>query len=80
MPEPKISVEIPASGAYLAVLRAAATGLAAGLRFTYEEIDACEVEPWASEVARRRGFRIRGHQADIFGVCANCQAAERQEN
>lgn len=39
MPEPKISVEIPASGAYLAVLRAAATGLAAGLRFTYEEID-----------------------------------------
>src|SRR5512132_1468071 len=25
-----------------------------------EEIDACEVEPWAARVARRRGFAITG--------------------
>src|SRR4029453_19457334 len=34
-----VHLEIPASGAYLAVVRAAATGLAAQLQFTYEEID-----------------------------------------
>lgn len=38
-----------------------------------EEIDACEVEPWAREVAERRGFEISGHQADIFGTCAECR-------
>jgi Fur family ferric uptake transcriptional regulator len=39
-----------------------------------EEIDACEVEPWASEVAARRGFTISSHQADIIGRCPTCQA------
>jgi Fur family ferric uptake transcriptional regulator len=39
-----------------------------------EEIDACEVQPWAERAARRRGFAITGHQADIFGLCPNCQA------
>ena len=34
-----LHLEIPASGAYLSVVRAAATGLAAQLQFTYEEID-----------------------------------------
>ncbi|HZC98973.1 MAG TPA: Fur family transcriptional regulator [Actinomycetes bacterium] len=38
-----------------------------------EEIDACEVEPWAARVARRRGFTLSGHQADIFGLCPRCQ-------
>ena len=38
-----------------------------------EEIDACEVEPWAARVGRRRGFSVTGHQADVFGVCASCQ-------
>jgi Fur family ferric uptake transcriptional regulator len=38
-----------------------------------EEIDACEVEPWAARVASRRGFTLAGHQADIFGVCPRCQ-------
>jgi Fur family ferric uptake transcriptional regulator len=42
-----------------------------------EEIDACEVEPWAAEVARRRGFEITRHQADIVGRCADCLAAGR---
>jgi Fur family transcriptional regulator, ferric uptake regulator len=40
-----------------------------------EEIDACEVEPWAARVGRRRGFSVTGHQADVFGVCASCQRA-----
>jgi Fur family ferric uptake transcriptional regulator len=39
-----------------------------------EEIDACEVQPWAERAARRRGFAITGHQADIFGLCPTCQA------
>jgi Fur family transcriptional regulator, ferric uptake regulator len=38
-----------------------------------EEIDACEVESWAAQVARRRGFTLSGHQADVFGVCPRCQ-------
>jgi Fur family transcriptional regulator, ferric uptake regulator len=39
-----------------------------------EEIDACEVQPWAERVANRRGFAITGHQAGIFGLCFACQA------
>jgi serine/threonine-protein kinase RsbW len=39
MSEPAVQIETPASGEYLAVVRAAATGLAAGLNFTYEQID-----------------------------------------
>jgi len=35
-----------------------------------EEIPSCEVEEWASQVARRRGFSVSSHQADIYGVCA----------
>jgi serine/threonine-protein kinase RsbW len=56
--ESKIRVEIPASGAYLTVLRAAATGLAAGLRFTYEELDDLRIavdEACAQVLARRDG-------------------------
>jgi len=36
-----------------------------------EEIPSCEVEEWASAVARRRGFTVSSHQADIYGVCAS---------
>jgi Fur family ferric uptake transcriptional regulator len=41
-----------------------------------EEIDACEVQPWAERAARRRGFAITGHQADIFGLCPACQVRQ----
>jgi Fur family ferric uptake transcriptional regulator len=37
------------------------------------EIPSCEVEDWAVQMARRRGFTATGHQADIFGVCQNCR-------
>ena len=37
-----------------------------------EEIAADEVERWVHEVADRRGYRVTGHRADIFGICADC--------
>jgi Fur family ferric uptake transcriptional regulator len=36
------------------------------------EIPSCEIEQWASRVARRRGFTVSSHQADIFGLCESC--------
>lgn len=40
-----------------------------------DEITAAEVERWVDAVASRRGFRVTGHRADIFGVCASCSRA-----
>lgn len=37
-----------------------------------EEITADEVERWVGEVARRRGYAVTGHRADIFGICPAC--------
>jgi Fur family ferric uptake transcriptional regulator len=42
------------------------------------EIPSCEVEEWAAAVAARRGFTASRHQADIFGLCAECQATTRR--
>jgi Fur family transcriptional regulator, ferric uptake regulator len=39
-----------------------------------EEIAAEEVERWVGQVARRRGYQVTGHRADIFGVCPRCGA------
>lgn len=36
------------------------------------EIDAREVERWVDAVARRHGFTVTAHRADIFGVCSDC--------
>lgn len=36
------------------------------------EIPSCEVEPWATRTARRRGFTVSSHQAEIFGRCGSC--------
>jgi serine/threonine-protein kinase RsbW len=57
MADPAVRIEIPASGEYLAVLRAAATGLAAGLHFTYEEIDDLRiaVDEACAQLLSRRG-------------------------
>lgn len=36
------------------------------------EIPSCEVEGWARQTARRRGFTVSSHQAEVFGVCERC--------
>ena len=38
------------------------------------EIPSCEVEAWATQVARRRGFRLASHQADLYGLCESCSS------
>jgi serine/threonine-protein kinase RsbW len=52
-----LHIEIPASGEYLAVVRAAATGLAAQLHFTYEQIDDLRiaVDEACTQLLARRG-------------------------
>ena len=42
-----------------------------------EEIPSCEVEEWAGSVARKRGFSVSSHQADIYGVCPACARRRR---
>lgn len=44
---------------------------------TVVEIPSCEIEDWADAAARRRGFSVSSHQADIFGLCAGCRARRR---
>jgi Fur family ferric uptake transcriptional regulator len=41
-----------------------------------QTIPSCEVEGWASTVARRRGFAVTGHRADIYGVCDSCRSVQ----
>ncbi|MFZ4843198.1 MULTISPECIES: Fur family transcriptional regulator [Mycetocola] len=42
---------------------------------TTAEIEATEVEAWASRVAAEHGFTEARHVVDIFGLCADCTAA-----
>lgn len=37
-----------------------------------EEVASQQVEAWVKQVARRRGFRVTGHTADVYGICASC--------
>jgi Fur family transcriptional regulator, ferric uptake regulator len=41
-------------------------------------IPSCEVEDWAAQVARRRGFAVTGHRADVYGLCARCRRRSRR--
>jgi Fur family transcriptional regulator, ferric uptake regulator len=36
-------------------------------------IPSCEVEDWAAAVARRRGYSVTGHRADVYGLCVRCR-------
>jgi Fur family transcriptional regulator, ferric uptake regulator len=36
-------------------------------------IPSCEVEDWATSVARRRGYSVTGHRADVYGLCRRCR-------
>lgn len=40
---------------------------------TVTELRADEVEGWVTEVARRHGYEVTGHRADVFGVCGDCR-------
>ncbi|GAB6859633.1 Fur family transcriptional regulator [Microbacterium xylanilyticum] len=40
------------------------------------EIEATDVEQWAQRTAAQHGFRDAEHVVDIFGLCANCAAAQ----
>jgi serine/threonine-protein kinase RsbW len=79
-----VHLEIPASGAYLAVVRAAATGLAAQLQFTYEEIDDLRiaVDEACTQLLARRGsattLNVAYHLADAeLRVDVSIEAADR---
>jgi Fur family transcriptional regulator, ferric uptake regulator len=37
------------------------------------EVEGAEVETWVGRTARRHGFRVTGHRADIYGVCKACR-------
>jgi len=37
-----------------------------------EEIDGGPVERWAQEVVANYGFQLTGHDAEVFGICAEC--------
>lgn len=39
-----------------------------------EEIDGGPVERWAQQVADEYGFTMTGHDAEVFGTCADCAA------
>ena len=40
-----------------------------------EEIDGGPIEEWASSIAKEHDFELTGHDAEIFGICAECRAA-----
>lgn len=43
-----------------------------------EEIAGGPVEKWAHDVAKQYGFEVTGHDAEIYGLCVECQKASRQ--
>ena len=40
-----------------------------------QTIPSCEVQDWATAVARRRGFSVTGHRADVYGLCERCRGS-----
>ena len=38
-----------------------------------EEVTSDEVESWVSKLAKRRGFLVTAHSADVYGLCASCR-------
>ena len=40
-----------------------------------EEIDGGPIEKWATSVAADYGFKLTGHDAEVFGICSNCAAS-----
>lgn len=44
-----------------------------------EEIDGGPVEEWARKVAGQHGFSLSSHDAEIYGVCQQCQDATESD-
>ena len=65
-PSSVVHLEIPASGAYLAVARATATGLAAQLHFTYDQLDDLRIA--VDEACTQLLARAGGHGAGTLRV------------
>ena len=40
-----------------------------------EELEGCEVDTWVTRASRAKGFRAASHTVEVFGLCADCQAA-----
>lgn len=41
------------------------------------EIKATDLEAWAAKVAGENGFTQVGHELELFGLCRNCSAGQR---
>lgn len=37
-----------------------------------EEVASDAIESWVSGIARRRGFEVTGHSAEVYGYCSSC--------
>ena len=37
-----------------------------------EEVGSEQVETWVRQLARRRGFRVTTHTAEVYGICRDC--------
>jgi Fur family ferric uptake transcriptional regulator len=40
---------------------------------TVEEVASDAIESWVDAIARRRGFEVTGHSAEVYGYCATCR-------
>ena len=40
---------------------------------TVEEVRSDAIESWVNRLARRRGFKVTGHSAEVYGFCADCR-------
>ena len=45
---------------------------------TITEFEEPKIERLQEVVAARYGFRVTSHKHEMYGVCANCQAAEKR--
>jgi Fur family ferric uptake transcriptional regulator len=47
---------------------------------TIIEFEEPRIEKIQDEIAERHGFALRSHKLEMYGVCANCQAAQQKRN
>src|SRR5450432_310178 len=42
------------------------------------EVEACGMPAVAREIGKETGFKIQSHRLELFGICPDCQAANRR--